>query len=132
MTTSWSFDPPFTSAPFGLSMNDRAHWGRKAKETAKVRLLVMTLTRAARVPSLDKIRVDVTWVVKDKRRRDSDNFSPLTKAIYDGIGSDRGVSARIVEDDDPAHMEKPAATIVYEKGCTQHFQVTITDLGGEP
>jgi hypothetical protein len=129
MTGPWSFDLEYIRAPKGLSQNDRAGWRQVARSTAILRMDVMYRTRAAHVPALGRIRVDVEWVVKDRRVRDSDNLSPMLKAIYDGIGSNRGVSARIVEDDNPTYMEKPAATIRYEKGCTPHFTVTITDLG---
>lgn len=111
--------------PEGLSANDRAHWSVKAGATADIRFEVMAKTRALRLGAAERVRVDVVWVVADKRRRDTDNLAPFLKAIYDGIGSDKGVSARIVEDDAPEFMEKPAATIRYEKGCRPHFEVTI-------
>jgi hypothetical protein len=126
---SWSFDLSYPSPPPGLSANDRGHWARKAKSTAEVRRAVFALTRRAKVPALEKCRVDVVWVVATKHVRDTDNFPFLLKAIYDGIGSNRGVSARIVDDDSPEYMVKPGATILYEPGCTPHFTVTITDLG---
>jgi hypothetical protein len=94
-----------------------------------VRQMVFAYTRAAHVPALERCRVEVEWVVVTKHRRDTDNLAPLLKAIYDGVGSDRGVSARIVEDDDPAHMVKPGATIRYAPDETPRFVVTITDLG---
>jgi hypothetical protein len=129
VTAVWSFDLPFASPPSGLSANDRGHWGRKASHTAMVRQMVFAYTRAAHVPALERCRVEVEWVVVTKHRRDTDNLAPLLKAIYDGVGSDRGVSARIVEDDDPAHMVKPGATIRYAPDETPRFVVTITDLG---
>lgn len=125
---SWSFSLPYKRAPKGLSMNDRAHWAVKAKSTAEVRLIVMGETRALRTGCLEKIRVDVVWVVNTRARRDTDNLAPFLKAIYDGIGSDKGVSARIVEDDAPEFFEKPGATIRYEKGADAHFEVTITEV----
>jgi Holliday junction resolvase RusA-like endonuclease len=82
----------------------------------------------ALIPSLEKCRVDVTWFVNTRTRRDTDNLAPLLKAIYDGLGSDTGVSARIVPDDAPAFMEKPEATIIFDKKCKPHFRVTITEL----
>ena len=81
MIASWSFDLPFTSPPSGLSANDRGHWGRKASNTAMVRALVFTRTRAAHVPALERCRVDVVWVVRTHHRRDTDNLAPLLKAI---------------------------------------------------
>jgi crossover junction endodeoxyribonuclease RusA len=127
--SSWSFDLPFVSPPQGLSANDRGHWGHKASNTAMVRQMVFVKVRAAHVPALECCRVDVEWVVVTKHRRDTDNLAPLLKAIFDGIGSDQGVSARIVEDDDPAHMVKHFATIRYAPDETPRFIVTITDLG---
>lgn len=114
--------------PKGLSANDRTHWAVRSGSTADIRLEVMARTRALRLGSAERIRVDVVWVVADKRRRDTDNLAPFLKAIYDGIGADKGVSAHVVEDDVPEHMEKPGATIRYEKGARAHFEVSITVL----
>ena len=115
--------------PKGLSANDRQHWAVKAGATADIRMEVMAKTRALHLGELEKVRVDVVWVVADKRKRDSDGPAPFLKAIYDGIGADRGVSARIVPDDDPAHFEKPSLTFEYKPGERPHFRVTITDIG---
>jgi hypothetical protein len=94
-----------------------------------VRGLVANRVRAAGVPKLGRCRVDVEWVVKTAARRDTDNLAPFLKAIYDGIGADRGVGARIVADDDPAHMEKRGATIRLDReAAAAHFLITITDL----
>lgn len=128
----WSFTLPYPRPPRGLHANDRIHWRGKAKSSAKVRQDVFTLVRAAHVPALERIRVDVEWVVPDRRKRDTDNLAPLLKVIYDAIGSDRGISARIVEDDDPLHMSKPSATIRHSHGELAHFIVTITDIETYP
>ena len=127
---AWWFELPYASLPPGLSMNDRGkHWA-KTRSTAMVRKDVVALVAQSGVPAMGRIRVDVTWFVKTKHRRDTDNAAPLLKAIYDAIGSDRGVSAHIVADDAPEFMEKPGATIHYDKECTPHFVVTITRLDG--
>lgn len=128
----WSFTLPYPRPPRGLHANDRIHWRGKAKSSAKVRQDVFTLVRAAHVPALKRIRVDVEWVVPDRRKRDTDGPEPMLKAIFDGIGSDRGVSARIVEDDDPLHMDKGRLTIRHEPGCTARFIVTISEMEAEP
>lgn len=130
LETSWSFTLPYPRPPAGLSANDRPnHWGVKAKSTAMVRLAVFAAVRHAQVPALERCRVDVVWVVSDRRRRDSDNPSGLLKAIFDGIGADKGMSARIVDDDAPEFMTKGPLKILYVEGSTPHFEVTITDLG---
>jgi hypothetical protein len=131
MTTTWSFDLNYPRPPKGLSANDRCHWRTENDNIQMIRKETMLRTRAAKVPGLDSIRVDVEWVVADRRNRDTDNLAPLLKAIYDGIGSNRGTSARIVDDDDPAHMQKPSATIRFQAGAEPHFTVTITDIGDD-
>lgn len=132
MPTQWFFYLPYAKTPYGLNANDRPkHWSTKAKATAKVRAEVMLLTRAAKVPALDRIRVDVLRIVATNRTRDEDNLAPLLKAIYDGIGSNRGVSARIVEDDAPEYMEKAGLKFAVISGRAPRFLVTITDLGGQ-
>lgn len=114
--------------PKGLSANDRAHWSVRHGATQDIRLEVMAKVRALHLGAPNRIRVNVAWIVADKRRRDTDNLAPFLKAIYDGIGADKGVSARLVDDDDPAHMDKPAATIRYERGGRPHFEITITEV----
>lgn len=126
---SWSFILPYERAPKGLNANDRAHWRTKARSTDQVRQACRLQSLIAEIPDgLTKVRVDVTWVVADRRRRDEDNLAPFLKAIYDGLGADKGVSARIVPDDAPEFMSKPGATIRYEKGATAHFIVTVTEV----
>ena len=126
----WQFILDYPRPPKGLSANDRTHWSVKAGATADVRLEVMAKVRALHIGVLVRASVQVVWVVADKRRRDTDNLAPFMKGIFDGVGADRGVSARLVEDDDPDHMTKPSALIRYEMGARPHFEVTITDLDG--
>ena len=126
---AWWFNLPYPSIPAGLSMNDRPkHWSVKANSTAMVRRDVVALVKQAGVPKLDRCRVNVTRHVRTRHTRDTDNAAPLLKAIYDGIGSNKGISANITPDDAPEFMEKPGATIHYDKACEPHFLVTITRL----
>lgn len=128
MTGSWSFELAYPRAPKGLNLNDRSHWAVKAKSTEVVRWQVMASVRHLKVPVLERAQVDVEWVVNTRARRDTDNLAPFMKAIYDGIGADKGVSAHILEDDAPEFMLKTGATIRYDKALTPHFVVTITEL----
>lgn len=115
----------------GLSLNDHStHWRTRAKNTKTIRQEVFWKVRAAHVPALDRVRVDVAWVVPNRRVRDVDNLAGLLKVIYDGVGSNRGISARIVDDDSPEFMEKPTATIEPTPGATAHFRITLTALEG--
>lgn len=130
--TSWMFTLDIPKPLPGLSANDRVHWGRKAKSTAQVRQLALMGALRAEIPHMNRCRVDVVWVVDTARRRDTDNVAPLLKAIYDGLGADRGDSARIVPDDAPEFMTKTGATIRLDRTVPPHFEVTVTRLEGIP
>lgn len=123
-----TFHLNYPRPPKGLHANDRAHWRRKAKSTEEIRQEVMLRTRSLRLGELERVAVQLVWVVGDNRKRDADNIWPLMKAVCDGIGSDRGTSARIVPDDDPAHMDKLAPVIRTVPGSSPHFIVIITEL----
>ena len=123
---TWLINLELTRAPAGLSANDRPNRWAKSRSTKQVRELLAT--ECAHIPKQERISVQVTWVVGDRRRRDEDNLAPFTKAIYDGIGADKGISANVVPDDAPEFMVKLAPVIRYEKGCTPHFEVLITPL----
>lgn len=116
--------------PKGLHANDRTgHWSVKAGATSDIRMEVMAKVRALHLGVLERIKVEIVWVVATKATRDEDGPDPFCKAIYDGIGSSsKGYSAHLVEDDDRSHMEKPRLTIRYERGVRPHFEVTITEV----
>lgn len=125
----WSIRLLYPRPPKGLSANDRYHWAVKHESTQKVRHEVMTKVRAAKVPALDRIRLELIWWVTDNRRRDVDNTMPFAKAIYDGVAADKGVSARIVDDDNPLFAEKVMPRIEkLPKNGEAHFELIITDL----
>lgn len=126
----WQFILDYPRPPKSLSANDRRSRFVRQGATKDIRMEVFAKTRALHLGVLDAITVQVTWVVADRRRRDVDNLWPFCKVIYDGIGADKGISAHLVEDDDPSHMQKPTPIIRYEKGARPHFQVTITPWGG--
>lgn len=128
MSRQWTFALDFGRAPEGLSANDRGHWARRSASTRGVRVTVAALCGQNDIPQLNRCRVDVVWVVNTRHRRDTDNLAPFLKAIYDGIGADKGISAHLVPDDAPEYMEKVGATIRYEKGATAHFEVTISEV----
>ena len=128
--TSWLIRLDYPRPLRGLHANDRTHWAVRAENTLTIRNEVFYKVRAAKVPALERIQVDVTWVVFDRRTRDIDNLYPWCKAIYDAIGSNKGISARIVDDDSPEYFDKPAPTIHLAPGKgPAYFEVRITDMG---
>lgn len=129
---TWMLELGYTKPPDGLSANWRGHWSTKARSTAEVRALVKHLAIHAGIEPMQRCQVEVIWVVADKRRRDADNAAPFAKAIFDGLAADKGVSAHIVADDDPAHMVKIMPRIEYRPNTTPHFEVIVTDLSFRP
>lgn len=121
----WTFRLNYPRPPKGLHANDRAHWRTKAKSTETIREEVMLRVRSLRLGELERVSVQLIWVVGDKYKRDEDNIWPLMKVICDGIASDRGTSARLVPDDDPLHMQKKAPEVRFVEGSTPHFVVVI-------
>lgn len=125
---TWVIELPYERPPKGLHANYRDHWRAKARSTKEVRELVTVLCRVAQIPKLQRVSVQVVWVVPTKHKRDEDGPDPLCKVIYDAIGSDRGVSARIVQDDTKEFMDKPRLVIEHRPGELAHFRVEITDI----
>lgn len=124
----WVIELPYSRPPKGLSANDRYHWAVKAKHTARVRQQVKGLAEAQSIPRVGRVRVEIVWVVNDRRRRDADNAAPFAKAIFDGLAADKGVSAHIVPDDAPEFMTKLMPRIEYRKHEKPHFEVLVTEL----
>jgi crossover junction endodeoxyribonuclease RusA len=104
-----------------LSSNQRLHWARKAELTRTVRSATGYKCRA--LPVLERVRVDLVWVVNDKRRRDADNVTPTLKAMCDGL-----IDVGLVDDDTPIFMEKSMPRIEYRKGEAPHLELTITEV----
>lgn len=106
-----------------LNANQRLHWAQKAKLTREVRDATKGEALGSRFwPTiLDPITVQLTWVVTDKRRRDSDNIYPTFKAMCDGL-----VDAGIVPDDTPQFMDKRAPVIRYEPGGPARLELEVT------
>lgn len=106
-----------------LTANQRMHWARKAKLTARVRKETATIAHQLRIPELGRCEVTLTWVVRTKHRRDADNIVPTLKAMCDGL-----VDAGIVTDDTPDLMVKHMPRIEYTPGATPHLRLRILQL----
>lgn len=104
-----------------LNANQRLHWAQKAKLTRTIREITKMTVRRDGLWAADQITVQLTWVVTDKRRRDSDNIYPTFKAMCDGL-----VDAGIVADDTPEYMDKRAPLIRYEPGGNARLELEVT------
>lgn len=101
-----------------LTENQRMHWALKARVTKDVRLTARLLT--ARLGRQNRVRVTLTWIVADKRRRDEDNLVATLKACCDGI-----VDAGVVPDDTPEFMVKMMPVIEYRPGARPRMTLTV-------
>lgn len=117
-TTTFEF--PWPSPPLHLNQTWR-HWAPKAKAIREVRSLMHA--KARNIPELTRIDVRLTWVVKDRRARDGINATPTMKALVDGL-----VDAEVIPNDTPEYLVDHIPTIRYEKGCTPHFELTVTEV----
>ena len=114
---TWEIRLPWSAPP--ASANDRDHWRVKARKVATIRQSAKYIVQDAMsafpfpMPATPKrIAVGLTYVPRDKRRRDPDNLVvPLFKALCDGI-----VDAGIVPDDTPAYMVRSMPVIAAPDG----------------
>ena len=116
-----------------MSMNDRQHWRTKARQTANLRRDVMALAAAHRLPTgLDRVRVQLVYVPRDGRRRDTDNLVATLKPICDALaaGTSKHPGHGLVADDTPEFMAKPEPVIAAPDPKDPHLRLLITDLGG--
>lgn len=119
MTYSATFTLPWDRPP--LTANQRLHWAVKAKLTKHIRVTAARLARD--VPFLDRVEVELVWVVTDRRRRDAENPVPTLKALCDGL-----VDADVVPDDTPGFMVKRMPVIRFEAGGVRRLELTIREL----
>ena len=84
-----------------LSPNKRLHHMElyKAKAAAKMDAVMLVLSQGKPSRPYEKAHITITWVAKDKRRRDTDNFAARTKPYIDAL-----VLAGVLEDDSRFHV----------------------------
>lgn len=125
---TWEIRLPWSAPP--ASANDRDHWRVKARKVATIRQSAKYIVQDAMsafpfpMPATPKrIAVGLTYVPRDKRRRDPDNLVvPLFKALCDGI-----VDAGVVPDDTPAYMVRSMPVILPPDGDPR-LTLTIREI----
>lgn len=120
----WTIRLPWTKPP--ISDNSRLHWTAQHRIKQRIRSGVRVLVSAARVPELSRCSVNVEYVPRDRRRRDTDNLSALRKIAADAV-----VDCGVVPDDTPEYMAKPEPLIHPADPRDPRLLLVITDLGGE-
>ena len=93
-----------------LSPNKRLHHMQlySAKRDAKDETMALVLQQGRPSTPYEKAHITITWVAKDKRRRDIDNLFASMKGYIDGL-----VEVGLVVDDSAMHV---SYTLRYERG----------------
>ena len=102
-----------------LSPNKRLHWSElyKAKRDAKDHAMALVYQQGKPSKPYARAHITITWVAKDKRRRDVDNLFSSMKGYLDGL-----VAAGVIIDDSAANVQY---TLVYEHGSENNTIIKI-------
>lgn len=109
---------PWVSPP--LSLNDRRNRWAHARKVAEVRQAAFVLAKHAHLGPYGRVQVALHYRPRDRRIRDTENPTPTLKACCDGL-----VSAKVVIDDDPAHMVK-LMPIIHEPSSASGPRLWLT------
>lgn len=104
MTARYELVMPWRTPP--LSLNQRMHHYARARVVRDVRDTAGWLARAARIPRAERVRVELRYTPRARRRRDADNLVALLKPLVDAL-----VDAGVVADDDDEHVERTMPVI---------------------
>ena len=87
--------------PEEFSPNWRGHWSARGRAGSQAHDDVIALVKEQGWDGhpLTGVTISVSWGVKDKRRRDTDNFAARTKPYIDAL-----VIAGVLEDDSRFHV----------------------------
>jgi len=106
-----------------LSPNKRLHYMAlyKAKAEAKQEAAALVMAQGKPDHPYEKAHITITWVAKDKRRRDVDNLFASCKAYLDGL-----VEMGLLRDDDAMHV---SYTLRYERGTRDNTIIEVEEIG---
>ena len=106
-----------------LSPNARMHHMQlyRAKRQAKDEAMALVLEQGRPGTPYEAAHITITWVAKDKRRRDPDNLFASMKPYIDGL-----VEAGLIEDDSAMHV---SYTLKYERGDADNTILGIEEIG---
>ena len=108
-----------------LSLNKRYHWSRRSTLTRYWRQMAAAAAPKARHGQewpLPRCRVQVTYVVPDRRRRDVTNWSLTSKALVDGL-----VDCGVWPDDHAGYVVGPDERLEIQPG-KRAIRIDVYDL----
>lgn len=136
MTRQWTLRLVYMRLP--LSLNDRLHWAEVARAKRNLRDRVRLMTRAQKIPRLDRIHIQMHWTPAVVRPRDEDNCMLTQKVMVDGLRDyaptkrDPAGWVGIVPDDTPDHVTwSPPIIHPPDKHLTERLALVITAIEGE-
>jgi len=106
-----------------LSPNKRLHYMAlyTAKRNAKLEAIALVLQQGRPAVPYQRAHIVITWVAKDKRRRDTDNLFTSMKPYIDGL-----VDSGLLTDDDAMHV---SYTLRYERGEKDNTIIEVEEIG---
>ena len=110
--------------PRELSPNARAHWRTRWKANRMMREASFMLARAQQVPTFTKARIQITYVVKQRRLRDGDNGLAMAKGLIDGL-----VDAHVFKDDNVEHVSYAPVAFIVDR---ERAPMTIVEVEEAP
>jgi len=107
--------------PAECSPNSRAHWRAKGEAVAiaKDEAIAAVREQGWSGPPIQLALIQVSWGVKDKRKRDTDNFVARTKPFIDGI-----VFTGVIADDSRFHVRYQYG---WHEATTSETVITISE-----
>ena len=113
--------------PPGHTPNSRDHWAHRHRAVAEWRDAAAWTVRAAGVPAMDRVAVELVVTPPDRRRRDADSAMWVLKAAIDGM-CDAGVLA----DDDRTRVPHVAVRWLDPDGSRRwRWRLEIRDVSRE-
>ena len=111
--------------PKEFSPNWRGHWAvrGKAANAAYDEVIALVAEQGWNNIPLDAAHITVSWGVKDRIRRDTDNFVGRTKPYIDGL-----VKAQVIADDSRLHV---VYTYRWHNAASSETVITIEGEEGE-
>lgn len=117
LVAEWRVDLPYEKPP--LSLNDRHHWAKHASLVAALKARTRNAVRAADVPHLDHVHVELHYRGKTNAVKDVDNIVATLKPCIDALHHPDEASRwePIVDGDDPRYVTwRPPILHRAEKG----------------
>lgn len=99
MTTrrEWTLTLPYLVPP--LTLNHSHHWTKTRVIRIGIRDAACWLAKAAKIPKLTAVTLELVYHPRDSIRRDADNMAATMKPAIDGL-----VLAGVLDDDNAKHV----------------------------